>query len=108
MGTISDLLFFRLSLIVHYSFIHGFFILRFMFYRFCFRDELAFGPRIDFREHSFLSNPHTPPSVRQSRLQVALCQPGSHTDASKADTKCLTASQLAKEPTVRETLNLKP
>jgi len=72
------------------------------------RDELAFGPRIDFREHSFLSNPHTPPSVLQSRLQVALCQPGPHTDASKADTKCLTASQLAKEPTVRQTLNPKP
>ncbi|XP_031502639.1 arabinosyltransferase XEG113 [Nymphaea colorata] len=37
--------------------------------------EEEFGPRIDFREYSFLENPLLPESIKKSRLNVQLCDP---------------------------------
>ncbi|XP_042502286.1 arabinosyltransferase XEG113-like, partial [Macadamia integrifolia] len=39
--------------------------------------EEEFGPRIDFREYSFLDNPLLPEQVKESWLDVQLCQEGS-------------------------------
>ncbi|XP_042501476.1 arabinosyltransferase XEG113-like isoform X2 [Macadamia integrifolia] len=39
--------------------------------------EVKFGPRIDFREYSFLDNPLLPEQVKESWLDVQLCQEGS-------------------------------
>ncbi|KAJ4950209.1 hypothetical protein NE237_027041 [Protea cynaroides] len=39
--------------------------------------EEEFGPRIDFREYSFLNNPSLPEQVKESWLDVQLCQEGS-------------------------------
>ncbi|KAK9667670.1 hypothetical protein RND81_13G004000 [Saponaria officinalis] len=39
--------------------------------------EQEFGPKIDIREYSFLDNPSLPPEVKESWLDVQLCQVGS-------------------------------
>lgn len=39
--------------------------------------EEEFGPRIDIREYSFLDNPAMPREVKESQLDVQLCQVGS-------------------------------
>ncbi|XP_043717764.1 arabinosyltransferase XEG113-like [Telopea speciosissima] len=39
--------------------------------------EEEFGPRIDFREYSFLDNPLLPEQVKESWLDVHVCQEGS-------------------------------
>lgn len=36
-----------------------------------------FGPDIDFRESSFMSNPRMTPAVRDNKLTVRLCEPSS-------------------------------
>lgn len=40
-------------------------------------DVNVFGPSINFREYSFLSNPRLPKQVNQSRVKVKLCKTGS-------------------------------
>eukprot|EP00271_Cylindrocystis_brebissonii_P003068 TRINITY_DN1381_c0_g1_i1.p1 TRINITY_DN1381_c0_g1~~TRINITY_DN1381_c0_g1_i1.p1 ORF type:complete len:806 (-),score=111.96 TRINITY_DN1381_c0_g1_i1:970-3264(-) len=39
--------------------------------------EAEFGPKILFKEYSFLENPRTPPEVKNSRQVVELCDSGS-------------------------------
>ncbi|MQL98019.1 hypothetical protein Taro_030727 [Colocasia esculenta] len=39
--------------------------------------EEEYGPKIDFREYSFLDNPLLPQQVKESRLEVQLCEEGS-------------------------------
>ncbi|KAF9612856.1 hypothetical protein IFM89_004266 [Coptis chinensis] len=45
--------------------------------------EEQFGPKIDFREYSFLNNPLLPKQVKESWLDVQLCQAGSDCNLSK-------------------------
>ncbi|VAI05140.1 unnamed protein product [Triticum turgidum subsp. durum] len=46
--------------------------------------EEEFGPRIDFREYTFLENPSLPKQVKESFLEVRLCNEHS--------TRCSTAN----------------
>uniref|UniRef100_A0A0D9VVY1 Nucleotide-diphospho-sugar transferase domain-containing protein n=1 Tax=Leersia perrieri TaxID=77586 RepID=A0A0D9VVY1_9ORYZ len=54
--------------------------------------EAEFGPHIDFREYSFLENPSLPKQVKESFLEVELCNEHS--------TRCSTANRTNKGTTV--------
>ncbi|KAG1355463.1 hypothetical protein COCNU_07G015750 [Cocos nucifera] len=55
--------------------------------------EAEFGPRIDFREYSFLQNPLVPKEVKESLLEVQLCDDRS--------AKCQTANETTRRGVLR-------
>jgi len=60
------------------------------------RDQAHFGPRVDFRESSFLDNPRTPTAVKSSILKVDICMEAGVAGCSDA-TALVESSQLSSD-----------